>query len=41
MKNIQKVDILAMGAHPDDVELACSGTLIQHIKNHLAIKHCE
>ncbi|HYK47789.1 MAG TPA: PIG-L family deacetylase, partial [Parafilimonas sp.] len=23
-----KVDILAFGAHPDDVELGCSGTLI-------------
>ena len=28
-----KLDILAFGAHPDDVELACSGTLIKHIKN--------
>jgi len=27
-----KVDILAIGAHPDDVELSCSGTLIKHIK---------
>ena len=25
------VDILAIGAHPDDVELACSGTLIAHV----------
>jgi bacillithiol biosynthesis deacetylase BshB1 len=25
------VDILAIGAHPDDVELACSGTLLRHI----------
>ena len=23
-----KVDILAVGVHPDDVELGCSGTLI-------------
>ena len=23
-----KVDILAFGVHPDDVELGCSGTLI-------------
>lgn len=28
---IQKVDILAVGAHPDDVELSCSGTLLKHI----------
>jgi len=27
-----KVDILAIGAHPDDVELGCGGTLIEHIK---------
>lgn len=27
-----KVDILAFGAHPDDVELACSGTLMKHIE---------
>lgn len=26
-----KLDILAFGAHPDDVELSCSGTLMKHI----------
>ncbi|MEZ4962672.1 MAG: bacillithiol biosynthesis deacetylase BshB1 [Saprospiraceae bacterium] len=26
-----KVDILAIGAHPDDVELSSSGTLLRHI----------
>ncbi len=26
------IDILAFGAHPDDVELAAAGTLIHHIK---------
>ncbi len=26
-----KLDILAFGAHPDDVELACCGTLMKHI----------
>ncbi len=25
------VDILAIGVHPDDVELSCSGTLLRHI----------
>lgn len=25
-----KVDILAVGAHPDDVELSCCGTLLRH-----------
>ena len=28
-----KLDILAIGAHPDDVELGCSGTLINEIRN--------
>lgn len=26
-----KLDILAIGVHPDDVELACSGTLMKHL----------
>ncbi len=26
-----KTDILAFGAHPDDVELSCAGTLLKHI----------
>ncbi|MDO8366163.1 MAG: bacillithiol biosynthesis deacetylase BshB1 [Saprospiraceae bacterium] len=25
-----KIDILAIGIHPDDVELSCSGTLLRH-----------
>src|SRR6187431_613319 len=27
-----KLDLLAIGSHPDDVELGCSGTLIKEIK---------
>lgn len=27
-----KLDVLAIGAHPDDVELGCSGTLIKEIR---------
>lgn len=27
-----KLDVLAIGAHPDDVELSCSGTLINEIR---------
>lgn len=27
----EKLDILAFGAHPDDTELGCGGTLIKHI----------
>jgi N-acetylglucosamine malate deacetylase 1 len=26
-----KVDLLAIGVHPDDIELSCSGTLLRHI----------
>ena len=26
-----KLDILAIGVHPDDIELSCSGTLLSHI----------
>jgi len=29
---VAKLDILAIGVHPDDVELGCSGTLINEIK---------
>lgn len=28
---MKQVDILAIGVHPDDVELSCSGTLLKHI----------
>ena len=28
-----KVDILAIGSHPDDVELGCSGTIAKEISN--------
>ncbi|OUV84434.1 MAG: bacillithiol biosynthesis deacetylase BshB1 [Flavobacteriaceae bacterium TMED145] len=30
---IMKIDILAIGAHPDDVELGCSGTIAKEIAN--------
>lgn len=26
-----KIDILAVGVHPDDVELSCAGTILRHI----------
>lgn len=26
-----KLDIMAFGAHPDDVEISCSGTLMKHV----------
>lgn len=31
MKDANQIDILAIGVHPDDVELGCSGTLMKHI----------
>src|SRR5690554_3256832 len=31
MNNIEKIDILAIGAHPDDVELGCGATLAKEI----------
>jgi N-acetylglucosamine malate deacetylase 1 len=30
---VSKLDILAIGVHPDDVELGCSGTIINEINN--------
>ncbi len=27
-----KLDILAFGAHPDDIELSCGGTILKHVK---------
>ncbi len=31
-----KIDLLAIGVHPDDVELCCSGTILRHL--HLNLK---
>lgn len=31
MSNLDKIDILVFAAHPDDAELACSGTILSHI----------
>jgi bacillithiol biosynthesis deacetylase BshB1 len=30
LKSMSKVDILAIGVHPDDIELSASGTLLKH-----------
>jgi N-acetylglucosamine malate deacetylase 1 len=32
MPSVTKLDILAIGVHPDDVEISAAGTLISHIK---------
>ena len=29
---INNIDILAFGAHPDDVELGCGGTILKELK---------
>lgn len=39
MKN--KVDILAVGVHPDDIELSCAGTLITHRQMGKSIALCD
>lgn len=38
---LEKVDILAIGVHPDDVELSCSGTLIKSIAQGLKVGLCD
>ena len=27
------MNVMAIGAHPDDIEFGCAGTLIKHIEN--------
>lgn len=36
-----KVDILAFGIHPDDIELSCSGTLLKHIDMGYTVGLCD
>ncbi|HAW19454.1 MAG TPA: bacillithiol biosynthesis deacetylase BshB1 [Flavobacteriales bacterium] len=38
---MNKVDILAIGVHPDDVELGCGGTLIKEVKNGRKVGICD
>lgn len=38
---LEKVDILAIGVHPDDVELSCSGTLIKSVKSGKKVGLCD
>src|SRR5947208_562961 len=33
VNRFMKLDVLAIGVHPDDVELGCAGALIGEIKN--------
>ena len=28
---LHKLDIMAIGVHPDDVDLSCAGTLLKHL----------
>lgn len=37
----RQVDILAIGAHPDDIELSCSGTLLKHIARGYSVGLCD
>lgn len=36
-----KLDILAIGVHPDDIELSCSGTLLRHIDLGYKVGLCD
>lgn len=36
-----KLDILAIGVHPDDIELACCGTLLSHIAMGKKVGLCD
>lgn len=36
-----KLDILAIGVHPDDIELGCGGTLIHHIAQWYTVWLCD
>ncbi len=36
-----KIDILAIGAHPDDIELSASGTLFRHIEMGYSVALCD
>jgi N-acetylglucosamine malate deacetylase 1 len=38
---LEKVDVLAIGVHPDDVELSCSGTLIKYISEGKKVGLCD
>lgn len=38
---LEQVDILAFGAHPDDIELGCCGTLAKHIALGYTVGICD
>lgn len=40
-KMVGKVDILAIGVHPDDIELSCCGTLLKHIDKGYSVGLCD
>jgi N-acetylglucosamine malate deacetylase 1 len=39
--NIFKIDILAIGVHPDDIELCAAGTLLKHIDLGYTVALCD
>lgn len=40
-KEIKKVDVLAIGIHPDDIELSASGTVLSHIDKGYKVGLCD
>ena len=41
MPDEQPLDVIAVGAHPDDVEIACGGTLAKLVEAGLPRRHCR
>lgn len=41
LMNKDKVDILAIGVHPDDIELSCSGTVLRQISLGNTVAICD
>ncbi|HRX30220.1 MAG TPA: bacillithiol biosynthesis deacetylase BshB1 [Saprospiraceae bacterium] len=39
--NLKSVDILAIGVHPDDIELCCCGTVLSHISQGYKVGYCD
>ncbi len=38
---LEKVDILGIGVHPDDIELSCVGTILKHIDLGYSVGLCD
>jgi bacillithiol biosynthesis deacetylase BshB1 len=41
LNKISEVDILAIGVHPDDIELSCVGTVLKHLELGYKVGYCD